>query len=1112
MICELEECNEICIALFHLMFKIVNDEHSSKVKKFILDVLCPLISDSDGVSNELLDVILTNVVEPVKSQRKYAYNLARELIIKTSEHLEPYIQQFFNHVLILGKDDDKLFIKKKVYDLIYELNHICPSILLAVLPQLEFKIKSTDEKERMGSVALLAKMFSEPNSTLAARHKALWQVFLGRFNDISVKIRIKCVQYTMHFLLNHPKLRGDITEALKARQHDPEENVRFEVVVAIFATAKKDFEVVSSSEDLLNVVKERTLDKKFKIRKEAMEGLALIYYKHLTNPEVVPDATKNAVKWIKDKILYGYYTPGIDNRLLVEKLMVTKLVPYTLDTVNRMKKMYILFGTIDPNATKAFIEMQRHQWQVRKSISDLVHQIKLPASEERNKMIASMNNTLSKFLPEPVKALENIKKFSLHLVSNMELLKYVEKFCDPYVTCKESVECLQIIYRQLGTPNMANIYLNTVKKLMERGSSVIVDADGIWSLVQLVQDVLKNGETITELDLDPDTAGEKGLRLLFVLTFTFPAHFNHKDTIKGLLNCLDAKHEYVAPLVLASLSFIGKFKPISEIFPDLHMVIRKICNEYIRNGTPKEAKHAIRCLYANTKDNIEEVFSPVLEIIKENLNGEKNRFFLTAIVALGHLAFYIPDKFRAGIKNLISRKIVKDLMMNDLTAARGGTDTWADYEDLCLETQCKLEGFKLMARWLLGLKTDTINAQKTFRMLNAIIENGGDLLEKGKPNPAERAWLRLGAGCAILKICEQKGVGDMVAVNHMYNLAELAADPVPQVREKIIKKLHKGFKSFPYKSLPLDFMGIYVLSGFDEDKKLKMTAKSFLQADINKRSDYVKSRMLSGGDSGPQNISHQLADYMLVFVVAILAHHKAFSSLQDVEHLKRIRQALWFVLEPLITKNENYSYPFYQDMIQKIKNCSDALNPDDETANHKIYAVCDLANGIVHSRSKTFARKPFLAEPTIPVSYYKLSDNPSYQNTQVYVPEEILLSKGGVGGGLAGTSAPTSAAAVTTAASTTRTTHASENDVEDRITDGEDGGANDDTGSIDNETASSSSNITSGSKRSLRSTNNDSTAEDDTATTITMATTAAVSETNGQSTKGPPPRKRTRNT
>jgi len=109
----------------------------------------------------------------------------------------------------------------------------------------------------------------------------------SRFNDISMNIRIKCVQYSMHFLLNHPELRKDITETLKLRQHDSEENVRwvlsaflhsyliwslllnsssifprYEVVMAIVSTAKKDFEVVSDSEDLLEFVKERTLDKK----------------------------------------------------------------------------------------------------------------------------------------------------------------------------------------------------------------------------------------------------------------------------------------------------------------------------------------------------------------------------------------------------------------------------------------------------------------------------------------------------------------------------------------------------------------------------------------------------------------------------------------------------------------------------------------------------------------------------------------------------------------------------------------------------------------------------------------------------------------------------------
>jgi len=58
----------------------------------MLDVLCPLVSECDTVSNELLNIILRNIVEPVKSSKKNAYNLAKELIIKCSETLEPYIQ------------------------------------------------------------------------------------------------------------------------------------------------------------------------------------------------------------------------------------------------------------------------------------------------------------------------------------------------------------------------------------------------------------------------------------------------------------------------------------------------------------------------------------------------------------------------------------------------------------------------------------------------------------------------------------------------------------------------------------------------------------------------------------------------------------------------------------------------------------------------------------------------------------------------------------------------------------------------------------------------------------------------------------------------------------
>ena len=162
-------------------------------------------------------------------------------------------------------------------------------------------------------------------------------------------------QYTMHFLMNHPELRDDICETLKARQHDPEESVRYEVVMAIVTTARKDVQVVAESEELLNFVKERTLDKKFKIRKEALSGLALIYKKHLSDPVNQPEATKKAIKWIKDKIMHSYYMKDIEDRLLVERLLNTCLVPFGLESTDRMKKMFKLFSTIDEYATKAFI-------------------------------------------------------------------------------------------------------------------------------------------------------------------------------------------------------------------------------------------------------------------------------------------------------------------------------------------------------------------------------------------------------------------------------------------------------------------------------------------------------------------------------------------------------------------------------------------------------------------------------------------------------------------------------------------------------------------------------------------------------------------------------------
>lgn len=167
--------------------------------------------------------------------------MAAQILTKTSDTLEPYITAFFAKAITRGVNENgdisdeeadqemnelkQKFRKNKtnsnpievpqICDLIYELNQICPNIVKALLPHIEFKLKSNEVRERCEYSKLLARLFSDANSDLAKDYPETWKSFLGRFRDISVSVRVRCVQYSMHFLLNHPELRNDISEQLK---------------------------------------------------------------------------------------------------------------------------------------------------------------------------------------------------------------------------------------------------------------------------------------------------------------------------------------------------------------------------------------------------------------------------------------------------------------------------------------------------------------------------------------------------------------------------------------------------------------------------------------------------------------------------------------------------------------------------------------------------------------------------------------------------------------------------------------------------------------------------------------------------------------------------------
>ena len=95
-------------------------------------------------------------------------------------------------------------------------------------------------------------------------------------------------------------------------------------------------------------------------------------------------------------------------------------------------------------------------------MSDLLQLYRQPKNEKRDKEIQVKVHGLSKFLPEPMKAQEFLRKLSVQLGTDNVLLSSFEKVVDPDVSCKECqlyvVSYIDIHSRRLVVYNIITLY------------------------------------------------------------------------------------------------------------------------------------------------------------------------------------------------------------------------------------------------------------------------------------------------------------------------------------------------------------------------------------------------------------------------------------------------------------------------------------------------------------------------------------------------------------------------------------------------------------------------------------------------------------------------------
>uniref|UniRef100_A0A7M4EQA3 PDS5 cohesin associated factor A n=1 Tax=Crocodylus porosus TaxID=8502 RepID=A0A7M4EQA3_CROPO len=906
---ELEDCNEIFIQLFRTLFSVINNSHNQKVQMHMLDLMSSIIMEGDGVTQELLDSILINLIPAHKNLNKQAFDLAKVLLKRTVQTIEPCIANFFNQVLVLGKPSVS-DLSEHVFDLIQELFAIDPHLLLSVMPQLEFKLKSNDGEERLAVVRLLAKLFGSKDSDLATQNRPLWQCFLGRFNDIHVPVRLESVKFASHCLMNHPDLAKDLTEYLKVRSHDPEEAIRHDVIVTIITAGKRDLSLVN--DQLLGFVRERTLDKRWRVRKEAMMGLAQLYKKYCLHAEAGKDAAEK-VSWIKDKLLHIYYQNSIDDKLLVEKIFAQYLVPHNLETEERMKCLYYLYASLDPNAVKALNEMWKCQNMLRSHVRELLDLHKQPTVRE--------------------------------------------------------------IARKLANPKQpTNPFLEMVKFLLERIAPVHIDSEAISALVKLMNKSIEGTADDEEEGVSPDTAIRAGLELLKVLSFTHPTSFHSAETYESLLQCLRMEDDKVAEAAIQIFRNTGH--KIETDLPQIRSTLIPILHQKAKRGTPHQAKQAVHCIHAifsNKEVQLAQIFEP----LSRSLNADVPEQLITPLVSLGHISMLAPDQFASPMKSVVANFIVKDLLMNDRSTGEKNGKLWSPDEEVSPEVLAKVQAIKLLVRWLLGMKNNqSKSANSTLRLLSAMLVSEGDLTEQKRISKSDMSRLRLAAGSAIMKLAQEPCYHEIITPEQFQLCALVINDECYQVRQIFAQKLHKALVKL---LLPLEYMAIFALCAKDPVKERRAHARQCLLKNISIRREYIKQNPMAN-----EKLLSLLPEYVVPYMIHLLAHDPDFTKPQDVDQLRDIKECLWFMLEVLMTKNENNSHAFMKKMAENIKLTRDAQSPDEPKANEKLYTVCDVALCVINSKS-ALCNADSPKDPVLPTKFFT---QPEKVILTVHLPEE----------------------------------------------------------------------------------------------------------------------------
>ena len=235
-------------------------------------------------------------------QTNPSYMVAAAIVRRSVDRISTPIANFLNNVLngdtatleqtnISSEEQQEGHFAEKqstnVWTIIYELHKIAPQILTTVIGTVTNSLQSPNLERRLRVTKLLGRLFFAPTSKIGVQFSPCFREWLRRSNDIEPKVRLAMVKYLVTILQNKGREEGMAKEAtdnlVKLVESDPSLEVRLAAIHQVCDLAYRERDKKTDAAvpaRLLQAVGNRISSKNKTERRDALTGLAQIYYKY----------------------------------------------------------------------------------------------------------------------------------------------------------------------------------------------------------------------------------------------------------------------------------------------------------------------------------------------------------------------------------------------------------------------------------------------------------------------------------------------------------------------------------------------------------------------------------------------------------------------------------------------------------------------------------------------------------------------------------------------------------------------------------------------------------------------------------------------------------------